>query len=150
MDVKKVDKTRVAVHRFKTSLAKIHEAVGVKPQMVYEELIRQHIEPIAPQIWNYIGSDGKLDTQFTLEICIPVSKIGEDNHLISFRNLNEFKCVTHMLKGPWSELGNTYDKLFQQIKRVEIIPTGNCREVYHHCNFEEQDKCITEIQVEIM
>ncbi len=149
METKKIEKTWVAAHSLKTTLSKLQDIVGVKPDMVKEELNKQGIESSAPQIWNYIDCDGKMDTEFTLEICFPVEKQGTDNDIIEFKELKDFKCITHTHNGPWTEFGQVYEKIFEGIGKEGIMPTGNSREVYHNCDFEDQTKCITEIQIEV-
>ena len=149
METKKIEKTLVAVHSFKTTLATIGEAVGVKPDLIAQELSKQAIDPIAPQIWNYIDCDGKPEKEFTLEICFPVLTKGEDTDKVSFKTLDGFSCITHVHEGPWSEFKSVYEKLFNNICNGGFKPTGQCREIYHHCDFEDQSKCITEIQIEI-
>lgn len=149
MELKKVEETLVAIHSLRTSLSKISEVVGVMPNLMYEQLKQQGIEAVAPQIWNYVDCDGKMDTEFTLEICIPVNQKGENTEIIYFDKLRSLSCVSHLHKGAWSEFGSVYEKLFSDIAIEEHKATGNCREVYHHCDFEDQSKCVTEIQIEI-
>jgi len=149
METKKIKQTLVAAHTFTTSLSKINEAVGVKPNQVMEELAKQGIQATAPQIWNYIGCDGQMDTDFTLQICMPVSQKGQDTAFVNFIELNDYSCIVHTHNGPWSEFAAVYEKLFADMVKEGHQPTGNCREIYHHCDFEDQTKCVTEIQVEI-
>ena len=149
MELKKIEKTLVAAHSFRTTLSKLNESVGVKPDMIMGKLKEQGITPIAPQIWNYLDCDGKMDTEFTLEICVPVEQKGKDDNEVFFKELDDYSCVSHTHKGPWSEFGNVYMKLFDDLGKNGHIPTGTCREVYHHCDFEDQSKCVTEIQVEV-
>ena len=150
METKKVAPTTVAVHSIKTSLSTINKAVGVVPNMIMEEIQKQKIQSTAPQIWHYIDCDGQMDTEFNLDICVPVAEAGKENDLISFKELSAFKCITDMHHGPWSELGAAYEKLFAELAQQGFKPSGQCREVYHHCDFEDQSKCITEIQVEVL
>lgn len=149
MEQKTIESTLVAMHSMKTSLVKIHEAIGVKPNMIVEELKKQGIEPAAPQIWSYTGCDGKPETEFSLDICIPVATKGENTPNITFTNLNKVNCLTYIHNGPWSEFGQVYENIFAQIAEVGKIPSGQFREVYLNCDFEDQSKCVTEIQIEI-
>lgn len=148
MEAKKVEGTLVAVHSLKTNLTRIYKNVGVTPNQIMEELGTQNIKAIAPQIWKYTGCDGQMDTEFTLEVCIPVEKKGKNTNFISFKELEAFTCLTHVHKGPWSDFANLYPILFNKLGQMGKTPTGNFREVYHHCDFEDVSKCITEIQIE--
>jgi len=149
MELKKIAKTLVAVHSFKTSLSKINDAVGVKPMQIMEALQKQNLEPNAPQIWNYIGCDGKMESEFTLEICFPVDKKGSDTKVIVFKELPPFNCLSYIHNGSWSEFGKVYVKIFSEMGKTGAIPTGINREVYLNCDFEDPSKCITEIQIEV-
>ncbi len=149
MESKKIETTLVAVHSLKTSLSTIHKAIGVIPNKVMESIGEQKISVVAPQIWNYIGCDGTMDSEFTLEVCIPVDKKGSDTEFITFKNLPESACESHMHNGPWSDFAQLYPKLFGELEKEGKTPTGSFREVYHHCDFEDQTKCITEIQIEV-
>jgi len=149
MESKKIESTLVAVHSLKTTLSTISEAVGVVPNKVMEEINEQGISPVAPQIWNYVDCDGNMDSEFTLEVCVPVQKKGADTDFITFKNLQEYRCETHMHKGPWSDFAQVYPKLFMELEKQGKKSTGSCREVYHTCDFEDQTKCVTEIQIEV-
>lgn len=149
METKKVEKVMVAVHSLTTSLNKIHEAIGVKPDLVKNELKSQNIKPSGDQIWVYTGCDGKQDTSFKLDICIPVNENGTNTSNIHFNNLAEFSCVSYIHNGPWSDFGKVYERMFSEIGQKGQIPTGNFREIYINCDFEDPNKCITEIQVEL-
>ncbi|WP_075591278.1 GyrI-like domain-containing protein [Labilibacter marinus] len=149
METKKIEKTLVASHSLKTTLSKIYEAVGVIPNKVKEGIEKQNISPVAPQIWNYIDCNGSMDAEFTLEVCIPVDKKGTDTEFISYKELQDFSCEAHTHNGPWSDFVEVYPKLFGELEKQGKAYTGNVREVYHNCDFEDQNKCVTEIQIEV-
>ncbi len=150
MEKIKTNKTLVAAHHISTSLNEIGKYVGISPQKVEKELIRQHIEIDGPQVWKYVGCDGNPDTVFDLYICLPVKRKGVDNDFISFVNLEAVNCVSIRHKGSWDLLGDSYQIGFENIFKNQLKPTGSCREVYHVCDFEIPDNCITEIQIEIV
>ncbi len=149
METKKIEKTLVAIHRLKTSLGKIHEAMGVLPQRAMEEIQKQDINPVAPQVWHYVDCDGKMDSEFTLEICLPVDKKGKDTDFIQFGDLSEFDCVSYVHNGPWSEFESAYHHIFAEMEKAGQVHGTGVREVYHHCDFEDQSICVTEIQIEV-
>jgi effector-binding domain-containing protein len=150
MEIKQVDSTMVAMHRFKTRLSKIHEFVGVIPNKVIKELEFQGITITSSQIWSYSECDNICsDGEFNLEICFPVECKGADTDFIQFKELPKIQCVAYLHKGAWSEFGDVYKRLFSELTNEGKVPTGNSREIYLHCNFEDQTKCITEIQIEV-
>ncbi|MCU4173604.1 GyrI-like domain-containing protein [Carboxylicivirga sp. N1Y90] len=149
METKIIEKTLVAAHSFKTTLEKIGEAVGVVPEQIYNELQKQGLEPVGPQIWNYIGCDGKMETEFQLNVCVPVAKKGTDTEFVKFVELEEYNCVSHTFTGAWSEFAQVYDDLLGKMSKEGYELKWTNREVYHHCDFEDQSKCVTEIQIEV-
>lgn len=149
METKKIETTIVAFHSFKTTLSKINEAVGVIPNKVMEGIQKQDIKSVAPQIWHYIDCGCGMDVEFTLEVCVPVDKKGSDTEFISFKELPAYSCASHMHNGPWSEFIQLYPKLFGNLEKEGKPYTGIVREVYHNCDFEDQSKCVTEIQIEL-
>jgi effector-binding domain-containing protein len=52
-------------------------------------------------------------------------------------------------KGAWSDLKFSYEKLIGEIMQNGYKTTNYCREVYHVCDFENEENNITEIQVGI-
>uniref|UniRef100_UPI00321750BE GyrI-like domain-containing protein n=1 Tax=uncultured Draconibacterium sp. TaxID=1573823 RepID=UPI00321750BE len=149
METKKIETTLVAKHSFTTTLAEVMAGKFTQPQKLMNEVAAQGFKVHVPHIWNYIDCDGKMDSQFTLEMCIPVEKKGKDTDFIRFSELPEVKCVSHIYNGPYTEMGPVYEKLFGDLEKNKQIPTGNCREVYLHWEMENQEKNITEIQIEV-
>jgi len=149
METKEIDVVLVAKHSFTTSLAEVMAGKLDQAQKLMAEVTRQGYNAHVPHIWNYIACDGKMDSRFTLEMCIPVDKKGEETDFISFAELPAAKCVSYMHKGAYSEMGAVYEKLFGDLGKNGQIPTGNCREVYHHWEMENLENNITEIQIEV-
>jgi len=149
METKKIETTLVAKHSFTTTLEEIMAQKLDQPEKLMKEVARQGYDVQVPHIWNFIACDGKMDTQFTLEMCIPVDKKGEETDFIRFDELPAIKCVSHMYKGAYSEVGLVYEKLFGDLGKNGQIPTGNSREVYHRWDMENQKNNVTEIQVEV-
>ncbi len=140
----------VAMQHVVTTLKEISKYVGVKYQIIKEELNRQNVEINGAQIWKYVGCDGNPETVFDLYICIPVRSRGVDNEFVSFIELDAVSCISIKHEGPWDLLAETYKKGFEHIYNNHLNPLGNSREVYHVCDFENPENCITEIQIEIV
>lgn len=149
METKTVEKTLVAKHSFTTTLKEVMSGELTQPHKLMEEVAKQGYNVHVPHIWSYIDCDGELEKQFTLEMCIPVEKKGENTDFISFVELPEIKSVVQIHKGAYSELGSTYCKMFKDLDKEGFKPLGNCREVYLHYDMENQENNITEIQVEV-
>ena len=150
METKTVEKTLVAKHSFTTTLSEIMSGKLTQPQKLMGEVAKQGFDVYVPHIWSYIGCDGQLEKTFTLEMCIPVNKKGENTDFITFEELPEIKSVGCTHKGGYCNLGDSYCKLFKEIEKEGIKPSGNCREVYLHCDMNKPENNVTEIQVEII
>lgn len=100
-----------------------------------------------PQIWQYNGSDGNPETEFQLDICVPVSAFVGDPGEFSFDELPSVRCLCETHKGAWSEMGHTYQKMIGEMMKNSWTFTGITREIYINCDFENQQNCITEVQI---
>jgi len=148
MEIKEINPTPVYYKQVETTLREINNYVGNTPAIVAEEAVKKGYKIIGPQIWNYVGIDGNPDTKFTIDICFPIEQpnkyIGTESKI-----LDGFKAACHVLKGPWSELSNAYSILIAEMKKEGQLPSVNCREIYHLCDFNDQTNCVTEIQMGI-
>ena len=147
MEIKTSNKTLVFSYETKTTLKNMMTAIGEKPNDLMAELQKQGINPAGSQIWTYEGCDGNPDAEFKLKITVPAEKKGTDKGEMKFIELPEFKFAGTTHNGPYSEFQGVYCKLMEDIAKAGLIPDGSSREVYLNCDFEDQSKCITEIQV---
>jgi len=149
MVVKTHPAMNVLYSSFRTSLATIHDKVGTVARDLYAEAARQHLLVTGPVYWFYYGADGQPDTEFTLEIAIPVSgepvPIGE----FLFNQLPSFKCVSKTHEGAWAKLGETYGSIIEKITAENLEMNGVSREAYLNIDFSYDDRNLTEVQVGI-
>lgn len=149
MEIKEVLPVNVYYKSFKTTLKTISEFVKDTPAKMYDDLEKYGIIPTGPQIWNYIGGDGNPDTEFTLEIAIPVEKL-KDIPGMSFKEFESFSCVSAVHNGPWNLLKNTYETTISEIFKNGKQFGTSCREIYVNCDFENPENNVTEVQIGIM
>lgn len=149
MEKKTVQKTNVLCYSINTSLKSMMNDTGNLPNELVEKAFELGLEIDGPQIWVYDGADGNPNTPFELTISIPVKKIMGDPGKFRFGEFPEMNCISEIHKGPWAKLGETYHKLMPAIAQQGLTFTGITREIYHVCDFENQENCITEIQIEI-
>lgn len=102
-----------------------------------------------PHIWEYIGADGQPETPFTLRMCLPVKETIGETGGFQFAELPEIQAVTTEHKGAWADLKDTYCAFVPEIMQNGLKMTGLTREVYHVVDMENQEKCVTEIQIEV-
>lgn len=148
MEKKKVEKMTVIKYSLETKMSTMITDVGNSASEIAVKATELGLEITGPQIWQYTGSDGKDDTPFTLDICLPIKEAKGDPGKFSFHELPEYNCVAEIHKGPWNNLSNTYQKMMGEMTRKGIVPRWTCREVYITCDFENQENCITEVQME--
>jgi effector-binding domain-containing protein len=149
MEKKTVQKTTVLCISINTSLKTLMTDTGNLPNELMAKATELKLEIIGPQIWVYEGSDGNPNTKMEVTIAVPVSKFSGDPGKFRFAEFPEFKCVSVIHKGPYAKLGETYMKLMPAIMSEGLSYTGTSREIYKVCDFENQDNCITEIQIEV-
>lgn len=151
MEIKTTEAVQVIACSLKTNLIDIVKNTGQTPQLLMDELENQGIAPQGPQIWEYRGCDGcKPEQEFDLLITIPVSKKGNDKGSFFFTELPALKCAETEHRGPWSELSGTYEKVIGELMQSGKQISGTCREIYVHCDFENQENCITNVQLELV
>lgn len=80
--------------------------------------------------------DGHPDTVFNLDIIIPISKPEKYSGQFKIMEVNSIKCLSAIHSGVWEKLPETYGMLFMEIGKQGYIPSGICREVYIHLDFE--------------
>ncbi len=149
MEKKTIQKTTVLCYSLDTSLMNMMTDTGSLPNELVEKALELEIEIAGPQIWVYDGADGNPSTPFELTIALPVAKTAGEPGKFRFAEFPEIDCISEIHKGPWAKLGDTYHKLMPAIMQQGLAYTGISREVYHVCDFENQENCITEIQIEV-
>lgn len=149
MEKKIVKSTSVLCFSIGTSLKNMMADTGNLPIELAEKALELGLEIAGPQVWVYDGADGNLNTRFELTIAIPVNKTGGDPGKFRFAEFPEINCISEIHRGPWAKLGETYQKLTAPIAQQRLTFTGISREVYHVVDFENQENCITEIQIEV-
>ena len=64
-----------------------------------------------------------------IETCFPVRK-GTSDEEITIRELEGFKCISLIHKGPYEELSRSYQKIWDYVKEKELKPILPSREIY--------------------
>jgi len=149
MEKKTVQKVNVLCISLDTKITTLMQDTGTLPNELIEKAMELGLEITDPQIWVYDGCDENPNTPFELTIAIPVAQSLGYTGKFRFAEFPEMNCISEIHKGPWAKLGETYQKLMPAIMQQGLVYTGTSREVYHICDFENQENCITEIQIEI-
>ncbi len=149
MERKTILTTNVLAYSLNTNLLSMKTDVGKIPGEIMTKAADLGLEVAGPQIWQYTNCDGNPGTTFKLDICLPVKEAKGDAGKFRFDVLPEVNCFSEIHKGSWSKLGDTYHRMFGEISRGGIIPTGVSREVYQLCDFENEGNNVTEVQIAV-
>ena len=149
MEKKTVQKVNVLCISIDAKISSLVKDAGNLPNELVEKAMELGLEITGPQIWVYDGCDDNPNTTFELTIGVPIAKAAGDPGKFRFAEFPEINCISEIHKGPWSKLGETYQKLMPAIAQQGFAYTGTGREVYLLCDFENQENCVTEIQIEI-
>lgn len=128
----------------KTTIAQLHEYGPVMAEL-YAEAGRKSIIN-GPLHRIYYGMDGDRDTEFTLEIAIPIKKPFAGN-TFQVKELAFFKAITFPHEGAWEHLPGSHAMIMEQLGWYQIPVTNECREVFLNIDFLQPEKNITEIQI---
>ncbi len=147
MEIKNIASQVVLKHSVQTTLNGLMAVTGIVPEQLMQKARELDLTVTAPQVWQYTGSDGQPETQFLLEICLPVIEAKGDPTPLEFAVLPPSTVISRMHHGAWNRMGETYQKIIGEIQQKGLVMNGISREIYLNCDFENQDNCLTEIQV---
>ena len=149
MEIKIAPPVKVMFFTARTSLEELESFVVKVAESIYAEITRQGLIPTGPQYWTYQGMDGKPDTVFTLEICIPVNAAPKTESVFLYKELPAFTCVSVLHNGSWDNLGKVYSTTMPNILAQQKQPNGFSREMYINIDLENPANNITEVQIGI-
>jgi effector-binding domain-containing protein len=150
MEIKTFNPMKILVFSVETSMIEMMQYVRVKAKELSIEAITKCMEITGPIYWIYKGADGKPDTRFILDICLPVYCHQDYKGKFELRQFDSFKCVTSVHYGNWQEMGIVYNHLFGEIFANNLKLNGICREMYINIDFDNPENNITEIQVGVI
>lgn len=139
----------VLSHTVKTNMKEIETHLNI-PEELYREAVECGMRITGCNYWIYSDYSDDMQSDFTLEMVLPVWSKGKKSKKFELKKLAPFKCITHLHEGSWSEFKEVYPQLIKQILSNGLKIGKSNREMYINCDFEEQDNCITEIQFEIL
>lgn len=132
-----------------TNIAGLFKLVRVKAFELYKDAAKNGVEVTGPVYWIYTGMDGRPDTVFNLDIILPVVRPANYQGKFKIKTIEPIRCLFTLHLGAWEKLPETYGSLFTEIGKKNYVPTGICREMYLHMDFDNPANNITEVQVGI-
>ncbi len=149
MEVRKINPITVLAFTAHVTLKDLQQYVRVKARELYIDAMQSSLEIAGPVYWVYYGMDGNPLTEFKLEIAIPVISGANYTGKFSIKSLEPFKCLSSVHSGSWGKLPVTYGNLFREIADKQLVHSGECREIYQHIDFLQEENNLTEVQVGI-
>ncbi len=149
METKTIKPLKVFAFSFETTLKNMLSDAGSVPSEITQSATDNGFALAGPQIWFYHDCYGDMEKPFRLTIAQPVEGEGAVPGKFVLEQLPEISVVSKIHKEPWSKLGETYMKMMEEINTQGLRYSGNSREVYHHCDFENQENSVTEVQIEV-
>ncbi len=147
MQIKLVKPINFLFFRTETTIPELANFLYVAKEL-FREAVRKDLTITGPVHWHYFGFKGSPETIFTLEIAIPVSEVDPgDDGVYHFKRADEFKCVSAIHEGSWSDMPATYEKLMKHIADNDLVPIGVNRELYINADFNHPEANVTEIQI---
>ena len=134
----------------RATLQTLSQYVRGVAETLYSEAANLGLEVTGPIQWIYTGVNGNETNEFQLEIVLPISQPGNSSEQFTYQVFPSFRCATYTHTGPWSDFGELYDALFAQLYRDGYQNDGRVREIYSVVDVENQERCITEIQIALV
>lgn len=149
MEIKTHPPVTVLFSSHQTTLSTLHQFIGTVLKDLLAEAASQQAFISGPGYWVYHGSDGKPDTQFTLEIALPVQGI-TSSQKFGVKQLPAFKALVQEHVGAWENLSVTYGQILKHVDERKIALTDECREIYLNVDFQQPANNITIVQMGIL
>jgi len=149
MQTKEVKPMRVLYATHQTSINGLNQYVRVVARRLYQEACRADLEIVGPVYWIYYGMDGHPDTEFTLEIALPITESNGYSGEFHTKELPAFRCVSALHTQAWEKMPETYGQLIGALTAQGATMSGICREVYLHMDFNAPENNLTEVQIGI-
>lgn len=149
MEIKTHPPVTVLYSTHRTTLNTLGQYVGTVLKDLLAEAADQKALISGPVYWVYRGADGKPDTEFTLEIALPVQGISASGKF-GVKQLPAFKALVQEHVGAWDQLPVVYNQLLQYIDDRKIAINDECREIYVNIDFQNPANNITTVQLGVL
>lgn len=135
----------------RTTLPQLGQYALTVFERLQAEAARLGLTVSGPIQWIYTGADGKPETEFRLDIALPVVNFnGQTSDEFTLAELPAFDCVTTEYVGGWDGIPAVYDALMAHVQASGLTVTDVCREVYPTPHETDPTKHVTEIQVGVL
>ena len=147
LSVKEIPSFTALCFTTRATLRTLSQHISTVAESLYREADRLGLEVTGPIQWIYTGVNGDETNEFQLEIVLPIAQPGNPSEQFTYQVFPSFRCAAYTHTGPWSDFGELYDTLFAQLYRDGYQNDGRVREIYAVIDFQNQERCVTEIQI---
>ncbi len=134
----------------RTTLPQLSQYAFTIFQRLNEEAARLGLTVTGPVQWIYTDADGKPETEFQLDIVLPVDRdFDQASNVFTLTKLPAFHCVTTRYVGGWEGISGAYETLIADLTAAGLTMTGVSREIYPTPTETDPSKHITDIQIGI-
>lgn len=135
----------------RTTLPQLGQYALTVLERLQAEADRLGLGVAGPVQWVYTGADGKPETEFQLDIVLPVAGFSaQQSQEFVLTELPPFNCVATEYVGGWDGIPAVYDALIAHVHASGLTMTGVSREVYPTPHETDPAKHLTEIQVGVL
>jgi effector-binding domain-containing protein len=149
MQIQRINPMNVLYYQKRTTLKEMSQYVRVVARQLYTQAQESGLEVTGPVYWIYYGMDGNPETEFTLQIALPVHQCKPATGEFACERLAAFSCASALHTDVWEKLPQTDGKLIGEIQINGYRMNGICREIYIHMDFNNPENSITEVQIGI-
>ncbi len=147
--IKEVKPINFLFFRTETNLSGLANLIPVA-KALFREAVNNDLHITGPVQWHYFGFTGDPNQSFAIEIALPVDQVKEGyDGTFHFKRTGNFKCVTTIHEGIWSDMPLAYGRLMKFMEMNGFEGSGVNREVYLNVDFMNPEAGITEIQIGI-
>ena len=154
MQIKTTTPLHVLTFGVRTTLADLDKYAITVPKQLYAEAVRLGLLVSGPLYWRYLGADGRIETQFSLQIGLPVERPGghypAGNGAFTFEEWPAFRSLALDHTGPWDQLHETYGKGIQWLLHEGFTIGIEARECYLNVDLAEPVNNRTEVGIGIL
>ncbi len=150
MEIEEIKPIHFLFYRTETTVSELHSFIenDIATEL-QREAITHGMKITGPVYWNYFDFDGNPGTSFMLDISVPVNEVKDYQGDFQLKRAKPFKCVSAVHRGPWTEIPQTYARIFQFINEQNLQPNARNREIYINVDLAYPEANITNIQVGI-
>ncbi len=145
--IKKVERCKVAAIEEQGSFDKIGSIFGE----LYGWISKKNIGLSGPPFGIYYDDPSKTDfKKCRYEICVPIKGDVEGNERIKIKEIPNMEVACTIHKGPYSQVGSAWQKVFEWVEKEGYQFAGGRREIYLNVpGTTPEEKLLTDIQIPI-